>query len=142
MKKQIRVRAICFWPFGGVRQCLWAREFCIAQRQSTAAIASVTDVGECTWRHCFFLFLFIRKIEGFSALSRKPPKRFEGFDHVLNVRSYLFCNSQFAFDRPCLFIDAASLCRFEVVPGTDAFECVLKHREETEWILRDWYDKC
>lgn len=117
---QVPCRAICFWPFGGFRQCLWARECCIAERQQSTNCAGVVDIQE--W---------------FSTLSRKPPKRFEGFVSVLNVRSYL--SSPVPFDHPCLFVDAGSLCGFEAVPGTDSFHCVVKRREDTEWVLRDWY---
>ena len=92
---QIRVRAICFWPFGGLNQCLWAREFLVAEKRHSVSAQSIRD-----W---------------FSA-GRKPPKRFEGFHHVVNVRTYLFCNSS-VLDRRALFVDGSSLCRFAMVPG-------------------------
>jgi hypothetical protein len=120
---QTRTRAVCFWPFGGLKQCLWAREYALAERHSTAGFASVAEIGE--W---------------FSSLSRKPPKRFEGFEHVLNVRSYLYCNSLREMNRSCLFVDAASVCHFVSIPGTQTFECQLRS-EEIGPVLREWYQK-
>ncbi len=102
---QVRVRAVNFWPFGGMRQCLWAREFVVTELNQSGGFATTAEVRE--W---------------FSSSLKKAPKRFDGYSHVLNVRSYLYANSKQEFLRSALFVDCASLVAFVPVPGAEMCE--------------------
>jgi hypothetical protein len=116
----LRVRAINFWPFGGHKQCLWAREFAVTELSQSSGFASIAEIGE--W---------------FSSLLKRVPKRHEGYSHILNVRSYLFCNAPKELSRPALFLDAAALVSFVPIPGSEM--CEARRRfPECNAILSEW----
>lgn len=119
----LRISAVSFWPVGGLRQCLWAREYVLAETGATAGFDSVEEI------HKWF------------AGVKQPPRKHEGYGHILGVRSFLYpSNCAAEFSRPSLIIDAATLVEF--VPaqnrgGNVVCECVPKFKDP-ERSLNEW----
>ena len=116
-----RFRAVCFWPVGGLGQCLWAREFAIVEKEDFGQLATFSEV--CEW----------------FAMVRRVPKRHEGFERITNVKTNLYCRSLLQMNKPALLIDVCSMLKFVPLAEFDYAVCAAKMRyDNVKETLEEW----
>lgn len=116
-----RLRAINFFPQGGLQQCLWAREFAVAERGQVSGLASVEEIRQ------WFL------------ASKEMARKTEGYIQVSVAKPTLYINGK--LDNSALIIDASSLIEFRRRPGrqhsSDSYEVALVC-EDARQTLHEW----
>lgn len=115
-----RLRAVNFYPVGGLHQCLWAREHAVVERGQVSGLASADDIQR------WFLG------------PRLMARRQEGFVQVSSVRSQLYTNIKLT--ARALLVDASAAWEFARTDG-DSYAVRLA-RPALPQLLHEWQREC